>query len=43
MRGAAMSVVGAGFTEAEGPVDGQAHFGGIFVLLAIVFPPADGA
>jgi hypothetical protein len=40
---AAMRVVVAGFVEAELAVHGQAHFGGVFVLLAVVFPPADRA
>ena len=43
MGGAALSVVGAGFVQAEGAVDGEADIGGVFVLLAIVLPPADGA
>ena len=40
---AAMSVVLAGFVEAQLAVHRQAHFGGVNVLLAVVLPPADRA
>ena len=43
MGRAAMSVVLAGLIEAEGAVDGESNFGRVAVLLAVVFPPADGA
>ena len=41
MRRAAVHVVLPGFLQAEGAVDGQANIRGIFIFLAIVFPPAD--
>jgi len=40
---AALGKVEAGFVEAELAVDGQAHLGGVVILLAIVLPPADRA
>ena len=40
---AALGIMFTGFVEAEGAVHGQADFAGIFVFLAVVFPPADGA
>ena len=43
MGSAAMGVVLAGLAQAELAVDGQADFGGIVVLLAVVFPPTDRA
>ena len=43
MRRAAVHVVLPGFIEAEGAVDGQAYIRGIFIFLAIVFPPANRA
>ena len=41
MRRAAMRVVLPGLAQAQLPVHGKAHLGGIAVLLAIVLPPAD--
>lgn len=43
MRGAAPRVALAGLAEAYLPVHGQAHFIGVRIILAIVFPPADRA
>ena len=43
MGGAALGVVGARIVQAQGSIDGEAHIGGVFVLLAIVLPPADRA
>lgn len=43
MRRAAEQIVIPGFLEAEGAVDGQADIQGIFIFLAIVFPPANRA
>ncbi len=43
MGRAIQRVVLAGFIQAEGAVHGQPHLGGVAVLLAIVFPPADRA
>ena len=43
MSRAAMSEVLAGFIQAEGSIDGEADFGCVVILLAIVLPPADGA
>jgi hypothetical protein len=43
MSSAAMGIVHTGFVQAEGAVDGQADFAGVFVLLAVVLPPADRA
>jgi hypothetical protein len=43
MGRAAMREVLAGFIQTEGSVDGEADFGCVVVLLAIVLPPADGA
>jgi hypothetical protein len=41
MGGSAMNVMPTGLIETEGSVDGQANFGRVVVLLAIVLPPAD--
>lgn len=41
--GAALEVVVPGFPEAELAVHGQADFGRVAVLLAIVLPPTDWA
>ena len=38
-----MGIVGAGFAEAEGSIDGQADLRGVFVLLAVVLPPTNRA
>jgi hypothetical protein len=38
-----MDVVPAGFVEAESAVHGEPDIGGVYVFLAVVFPPADGA
>ena len=43
MSRATLSVVLTGFIQAEGAVDGQADFGCVVILLAIVLPPADRA
>jgi hypothetical protein len=43
MGRAALSVVDSRLFEAQLTVDGEAHFGGVIVFLAIVFPPADRA
>jgi hypothetical protein len=43
MGGAALGVVGTGFVQAEGAVDGEADIAGVFVFLAVVLPPADWA
>ena len=43
MGGAALGVVGARLVEAELAVDRQPHIAGVVVLLAVVFPPANGA
>ena len=43
VRGAELRVVGAGLVEAQLAVDRQTDLGGVGVLLAIVFPPANGA
>jgi hypothetical protein len=43
MGGSALSVVLAGFVQAEGAIDGEADFAGVFVFLAVVLPPADRA
>jgi hypothetical protein len=43
MGGAALSVVFAGFVQAEGAVDGQADIAGVVVFLAVVLPPANRA
>ena len=43
MGGAALGEVYAGLGQAEVSVDGEAHFRGVEILLAVVFPPADGA
>jgi hypothetical protein len=43
MGRATVSVVFAGFVQAERAVDGEPDLGGVFVLLAVVFPPANGA
>jgi hypothetical protein len=43
MSRAAVGKVLAGFVQAERAVDGEADFGGILVLLAIVLPPANWA
>ena len=43
MGRAAMSVVIAGFVEAELAVHRHTHFAGVIVLLAVVLPPADRA
>ena len=43
MRGAELRVVGAGLVEAQLAVDRQTDLSGVGVLLAIVFPPANGA
>ncbi len=43
MGGSALSVVGTGFAKAECAVDGEADISGVFILLAIVLPPADRA
>ena len=40
---AALGVVGSRFFEAQLAVDGEAHFGGVIVFLAVVFPPANRA
>ena len=40
---AALGIVLAGLVQAQLAVDREADFGGIGVLLAVVFPPADGA
>jgi len=40
---AAMGKVGARFVQAEGAIHGEANIRCIFILLAIVFPPADRA
>jgi len=40
---AAMCIVLAGIHQAEGAVHGQADIGRVFVILAIVLPPADRA
>ena len=40
---AALGVVGAGLIEAQLAVDGEAHFRGIVVFLAVVLPPANRA
>jgi len=40
---AALGIEPAGFVEAELAVNGQAHFRGVGVFLAVVLPPADGA
>jgi hypothetical protein len=41
MRRAELCVVLAGLIKAELAVDGEAHFGGVSVLLTIILPPAD--
>jgi len=41
--GAAKRIMLAGLLEAELAVHGEADFGGVLVLLAIVLPPADRA
>ena len=41
MGRAASGIVFTGLVEAQGAVDRQPDFGGINILLAIVFPPAD--
>jgi hypothetical protein len=43
MGGAALIEVGSCLDQAERSVHGHADIVCIFVLLAIVFPPADGA
>jgi hypothetical protein len=43
VSGAAPYVVRARFVEAQGAIDGVADISGIRIILAIVFPPADGA
>jgi hypothetical protein len=43
MRRAAVRIVVPGFLQTEGAVDGQAYIRGVFIFLAIVFPPANGA
>ncbi len=40
---AELGVVDSRFFEAQLAVNGEAHFGGIIVFLAVVFPPADRA
>jgi len=41
--GTAVGEVLPGLVEAELAVDGETDFRGVFVLLAVIFPPADGA
>jgi hypothetical protein len=43
MGSAASGIVRPGFVEAESSVDGEADIGGIFIFLAVVFPPAHRA
>jgi hypothetical protein len=43
MGSAALNVVPAGFVERELAVDGEAHFRGVGVFLAVVLPPANRA
>lgn len=43
MGGAAEEVVGAGLGEAEVAIGAAVDFVGVVVVLAVVFPPADGA
>ena len=43
MGRAALGVVDSRLFEAELTVDSEAHFGGVIVFLAVVFPPADRA
>ena len=43
MGGANFGKVVAGLIEAELSVDGEADFRGVWVFLAVVFPPADRA
>jgi hypothetical protein len=43
MGGAALSIVGTGFVQAERAVDGEPDIAGVLVFLAIVFPPAHRA
>ena len=43
MGGAALGVVFTGLFEAELAIHGQADIASVIFLLAIVFPPADGA
>jgi hypothetical protein len=42
MGRAKLRVVHAGFIQAELAVDGEANFRGVIVLLAVIFPPANG-
>ena len=43
MGRAELGVVHSRFFEAQLAVHGEAHFGGVMVFLAVVFPPADRA
>jgi len=43
MRGAELYVIGARLVQAQLAVHGQAHFGGVLIFLAVVFPPANRA
>ncbi len=39
----AFDVVAARFVETQLAVDREAHFRGVVIFLAVIFPPADGA
>lgn len=43
MGSAALDEVDARLGQAQLPIDGEVHIGGVFVLLAVVFPPANRA
>ena len=43
MGRAELGIVHSRFFEAQLAVNGEAHFGGVIVFLAVVFPPADRA
>lgn len=41
MGGTALRVILAGLVETQLAIDGEANFSGVFVFLAVIFPPAD--
>ena len=43
MRCSAFNKMHARFAQAEGAINRESHVGGIFILLPVVFPPANRA